>query len=327
MRQSGNRARGYAEAEAPSCLVTGGAGFIGSHLVEALVGRGWKVRVLDDLSTGSRENLAAVASRIEFVQGDVRDAALVERCVEGTRVVFHLAALGSVEVSVRDPLRAHEINAGGTLNVVLGAAHRGVRTLVYSSTCAVYGNRPPPVDEDDLPEPLSPYAAAKLAGEHYCRVYGSLSPGLRVFILRYFNVYGPRQSPRSDYAAVIPRFVTRLLEGRPPVIFGDGSQTRDFVYVSDVVEANLACAESAGERGGATCNIGSGRGTSVRELARLLGSLAGFSGAPELAEPRVGDIRHSWAAVERAAAVLNWRPQVTLEEGLRRTLEWFAQRR
>jgi len=302
--------------------VTGGAGFIGSHLVEALLARGWSVRVLDNLSTGNLENLRKVLNEIEFVEGDIRDRGAVERAMDGAVHVFHLAALASVARSVQNPLETHEVNAGGTLNILINAGRQRCRTVVYSSTCAVYGDAGrQPVSEDVAPDPRSPYAAAKLAGEYYCRVLARLH-GLRVFILRYFNVYGPRQDQRSEYAAVIPRFIQRALDGDPPTIFGDGEQTRDFVYVSDVVRANLACCE-AREGVALPLNIGSAKAISIAALADEVIRITGVSGRPRNGPARPGEVRHSWADVGRAERVLGWRPTVSLEEGLRRTLEWY----
>lgn len=313
--------RGSSDSRQLRCLVTGGAGFIGSHLVEALVERGWQVRVLDDLSTGRMENLEPVRSQIEFIRGSICDAAVVDEAAGGVDAVFHLAALSSVQMSLRDPVRTHEVNAGGTLNVLLAGVRHGASRVVYSSTCAVYGDGSTlPVREETLPRPGSPYAAAKLAGEYYCQVYQHLQPQLRVFILRYFNVYGPRQRADSDYAAVIPRFISRLLAGQPPIVYGDGRQTRDFVYISDVVAANLACLDA--ETGG-VYNIGSGSQVSVQELAEQLSALLHYAGKPEYAAPRKGEVRHSVASVDAAMQALGWQPAVSLSDGLRCTADWF----
>lgn len=308
-----------------NCLVTGGAGFIGSHLVEGLLQRGWSVRVLDNLSSGNLENLRNMLGEIDFVEGDVRDPDAVERAMDGAAHVFHLAAQSSVAQSLERPIATHDVNTGGTLNVLMCAIRRCCHTIVYSSTCAVYGDpREQPVSEELGPDPRSPYAAAKLAGEHYCRVLARLH-GLRVFILRYFNVYGPRQNPHAEYAAVIPRFIQRACNGEQPVIFGDGEQTRDFVYVSDVVRANLACCEAGGGVA-SPLNIGSGKAISIAALAGAVARMTGLSGSPLHAPARRGEVRHSCADVSKAERILGWRASVPLEEGLRKTLDWYRGR-
>jgi UDP-glucose 4-epimerase len=299
--------------------VTGGAGFIGSHLVEALVARGQPVRVLDDFSTGKSGNLDAVAGRIELIRGSVTDTAAVERAVAGVEQVFHLAAIPSVQASLEDPAATHQVIATGTLTVLEAARRAGVRRLVYFSTCAVYGNQPGDVRrEDDPPAPLSPYAAAKLAGEFYCTCY-TAAYGLPTVRLRLFNVFGPRQDSASPYAGVIARFSRDLAEGRMPTIYGDGWQSRDFLHVWDAVQAALLAAE-APAAAGKVYNIGSGQSTAIRTLADELGRLLGRTGQPRFAPARAGEVRHSRADISRAQRDLGFQPAITLVEGLRRML-------
>lgn len=301
-------------------LVTGGAGFIGSHLCEALVARGCAVRVLDDFSSGHRENLRAVRDEIETIEGDVRDVAAVESAARGVDGVFHLAALVSVPDSVNRPRDSHAINAGGTLNVLLAARAAGARRVVYASTAAAYGSDPElPKREDMLPMPESPYAADKVAGELYLRVFAKLY-GMGTVALRFFNVYGPRQDPRSPYSGVISRFVHALRTGARPVVFGDGAQTRDFVYVADVARACVAAMFNPAVGRGAVLNVATGRSVSLLELLRELGELTGRAIEPEFAPERPGDIRHSAADVRRAADTLGFRAEVSLRDGLRRLL-------
>lgn len=307
---------------ARTCLVTGGAGFIGSHLVEALVARGDRVRVLDNLSTGRRDNLAAVADRIELIVGDVADPACVRGAVEGVESVFHQAALASVPLSLERPLDVHAACATGTL-VVLDAARRaGVRRVVYAASSSAYGDQPVTAKrETDLPAPLSPYAAAKLAGEAYCQAMAA-SFGLETVALRYFNVFGPRQDPNSPYSAVIPLFVTAMLAARRPTVYGDGHQSRDFVYVSDVVEANLKAADAPGVAG-RVFNIATGRSTSLLVLIAALNAALGTQIEPIFAPPRPGDVRESMADILAARRELGYEPAVDLTEGLRRSIDYY----
>ncbi len=303
-------------------LVTGGAGFIGSNLVHELVRRRRRVRVLDDFSTGRQENLREVRERIEVIRGDIRKPSVCRRSVKDAGIVYHLAALPSVSRSVADPVASHEVNVTGTLNLLQASREAGVEGFVYSSSSSVYGDTPTlPKKEGMRERPLSPYAVSKLAAEKYCRVYCRLF-GLRTVALRYFNVYGPRQDPKSQYAAVIPKFITRMLSGQRPEIYGDGLQTRDFTFVRDAVEANLLSAANRGA-GGQALNIGSGARSSLISLAKLLNRLAGTRLSPILAEPRPGDVRHSLAAVSLAAEVVGYRPRFSLEEGLRETIAHF----
>lgn len=304
-------------------LVTGGAGFIGSNLVRRLLERGDRVRVLDNFATGRRENLEEIAGAIELVEGDLRSQADVAKAVAGVRYVLHLGALGSVSRSVQDPLTTHEVNITGTLRLLLAAREAGVERLVFSSSSSVYGNTPVlPKQEDMTPTPLSPYALSKLAGEHYCRLFNSLY-GVRTYILRYFNVFGPRQSPKSQYAAVIPLFIDALRAGQPPVIHGDGGQTRDFTYVDDVIAANLACCTAPESAAGGVYNVAWGNRISVLDLARRISELLGVSIAPVHQPSRAGDVRDSQADATRARTLLGWEPRVPFDEGMRRTVNWF----
>lgn len=307
-------------------LVTGGAGFIGSHLVEELVRRGEKVRVLDNLSTGKRENLAQVLGQIEFIEGDICDEGVVTRATEGVDFVLHQAALPSVPRSVQDPLASNRANVDGTLTVLWAARRAGVRRVVYASSSSVYGNvNVSPKHEDLTPAPASPYAVSKLAGEYYCRVFYQVY-GLETVSLRYFNVFGPRQDPHSPYAAVIPRFISRMRGGQPPIIYGDGSQTRDFTYVANVVHANLlAC--TAPQAAGTVMNVACGQSTSLLELVRELNRLLGTHLTPHHDAPRAGDVQHSLADVRRAREVLGYSPVCTFAEGLARTVAYFTKPR
>jgi nucleoside-diphosphate-sugar epimerase len=303
-------------------LVTGGAGFIGSHLVHALLQRGEQVRVLDDCSTGRRENLLNILDQIEFVEGSLADPHAVERAVGGVTFILHQGARPSVPRSIQDPLGTHEANATGTLNLLVAACRAGVSRVVYASSSSVYGDTPAlPKEERMQPEPRSPYAASKLAGELYCRVF-QRAYGLETVSLRYFNVFGPRQDPSSDYAAVIPKFITAMLAGRPPTIFGDGKQSRDFTYVQDVVEANLRTLE-APQAPGSAINIARGERHTLLQLVDLLNDILGTDFEPTFAPARQGDVRHSHASTVLARGLLGYEPSVSFREGLERTVEWF----
>jgi UDP-glucose 4-epimerase len=305
------------------CLVTGGAGFIGSHLVEALLAAGHQVRVLDDLSTGDAANLAAVRNRIDFAQGDIRDPATVGAAVRGTELVFHQAALPSVPRSVADPVTTHEVCATGTLRVLVAARDAKVRRVVYAASSSAYGNLPGlPRRASDPTLPRSPYAVAKLAGEHYCVAFSDVY-GLETVRLRYFNVYGPRQAPDSPYAAVIPKFLQAMRAGQSPTIQGDGEQSRDFTYIDDVVRANLLAAEAPGVSG-RVYNLACGRRTSLLELVARINALLGTDIRPVHEAPRPGDVRHSQADISAAQADLGYAPRVGIDEGLRLCLEWYS---
>lgn len=303
-------------------LVTGGAGFIGSHIVRSLVADVLPVRVLDDFSTGQRRNLADVADRVEVTEGSICDAAAVGSAMRGVETVFHLAARSSVPRSVEQPRETNETNVNGTLNLLLAARDAGVRRFVYSSSSSAYGETPKlPKIETDAPAPISPYAVSKLAAEHYCTCFAKVY-GLATVSLRYFNVFGPRQDPNSPYAAVIPAFLSRMVRGQRPVIFGDGEQSRDFCYIDNVVAANRLAARAEGLSGEAV-NIACGERTTLNEIVGTINELLGTRLEPEYREPRPGDVRHSLADIDAAKRVLGFRPQVMFGEGLRRTLEWY----
>jgi UDP-glucose 4-epimerase len=303
-------------------LVTGGAGFIGSHLVEALVAAGQPVRVLDDLSTGLKSNLAGLVPAPELIVGDVADPAVVARAVEGVGVVYHLAALASVQRSVERPDDTHRICATGTLYVLDAARKAGVRRVVYAASASAYGLPTAAVQtEADPVKPLSPYAAAKLAGELYLEAFAA-TYGLETVRLRFFNIFGPRQRADSPYSGVIALFTAALTQGRVPIIFGDGQQTRDFTYVTDVAQA-LRKAASASDVSGKVYNVGTGRGISLLELLETLNRLLGTAVTPRFADARAGDIRHSRADIQRTRMDLGYEPTVAFEQGLAETLRWY----
>jgi UDP-glucose 4-epimerase len=298
-------------------LVTGGAGFIGSNLVRGLLERGDEVRVLDNFSTGNRSNLNGLD--VEVVEGELRSYERVHNAVRGVETVFHLGALGSVPRSVQDPLTSSAVNVEGTLNVLLAARDEGIRRVVYSSSSSVYGSRRElPVHEDLPPDPISPYGVAKLAAERYCVAFSRVYESFETVVVRYFNVFGPRQSPFSQYAAVIPLFITAIAAGDAIRVNGDGNQRRDFTYVSNVVDATIRAADAAGANG-RIFNVAASQPASVNEVADLIGGILGKPVSRETAPPRPGDIRDSWADISAAQEALGWEPAVGLEEGLRRT--------
>ena len=302
-------------------IVTGGAGFIGSHLAESLTERGYQVIILDDLSTGKKENITSLLNHknVKFVLGSVTNLALLQELCPGIDYIFHHAALPSVPRSIKNPLLCHEVNITGTLNVLIAARDNQVKKVIYASSSSVYGDTPTlPKRETMTPNPQSPYAVAKLAGEYYCQVFARVY-GLPAVSLRYFNVYGPRQDPTSQYAAVIPSFVQGTLRSQPQLIFGDGEQTRDFTYVRDAVRANLISAES--EASG-VFNVGTGGRVSLNRLAELIIGLTGNNIAPIHGEPRPGDIQHSLADISRLSA-FGYKPEHTLEAGLKETIRSF----
>jgi len=306
-------------------LVTGGAGFIGSHVCRLLVDLGEKVRVLDDLSTGRIENLEDVGDGVEFVRGDIRDLGLLREVMEGVDFVVHEAAIASVVRSVEDPLEVESVNVGGTLNVLLSAKDAGVKRVVFPGSASAYGNSPfLPKTEDMAPEPLSPYAASKLAGEHYCRAFYE-TYGLEAVVLRYFNVFGPRQDPDSPYSGVISIFLGKLLRGEEIVIFGDGEQTRDFVFVEDVARATVSACEAEGAAG-EVFNIGRGEEVKINDLAEAVMEVTGVEGKVVHGPPRPGDVRASLADITKAEKLLGYSPRVSLKEGLARTAEWFRRK-
>ena len=300
-------------------LVTGGGGFIGSNLARALLERGDEVRVLDNFSTGNRANLAGLD--IEVIEGELRSYERVHNAVRGMEVVFHLGALGSVPRSVQDPLTSSAVNIEGTLNVLLAARDEGIRRVVFSSSSSVYGlRRELPVGEDLPPDPISPYGVAKLAAERYCVSFSRVYESFESVVVRYFNVFGPRQSPFSQYAAVIPLFVTAIDAGEPITIYGDGEQRRDFTYVTNVVDGTIKAAEAAGASG-RIFNVAASAPATVNDVAAAIGAVLGKPVQKTFEPPRVGDIRDSWADISAAREVLGWEPTVGLEEGLRRTVE------
>jgi UDP-glucose 4-epimerase len=304
------------------CLVTGGAGFIGSHLVEALLADGHVVRVVDNFSTGSLKNLEKVRTRIDLTQGDVTDPASLPAAMQGVEVVFHQAAVGSALQSLTDPLTTHHTCATGTLQVLLAARDAGVRRVIYAASASAYGNSDRlPMQETDRAHPLSPYAVAKVAGEQYCETLTHLW-GLETVRLRYFNVYGPRQSATGDYHTVIPRFLGSLLEGRSPVIHGDGLQSRDFTYVTDVVQANVLAAQTK-RVAGKVYNVGFGRRTTLLELVNSANDLLGTNLKPIHTPPRAGDTRHSQADTSLAQAELGYCPCTDLKQGLERYIAYL----
>jgi UDP-glucose 4-epimerase len=300
-------------------LVTGGAGFIGSNLVRALLERGDEVRVLDNFSTGNRANLEELD--VEIVEGELRSYERVHNAVRGTEVVYHLGALGSVPRSVQDPLTSSAVNVEGTLNVLLAARDEGVRRVVFSSSTSVYGStRQLPTSEDSPPDPISPYGVAKLAAERYCVSFSRVYESFESVVLRYFNVFGPRQSPFSQYAAAIPRFVVAIDAGEPVSIYGDGMQSRDFTYVGNVVDATIRAGEAAGASG-EIFNVAGGAPASVNEVADTIGAILGKPVERIHLPSRAGDIRDSWADLSKTRAALGYVPGVGLEEGLRLTVE------
>jgi UDP-glucose 4-epimerase len=305
-------------------LVTGGAGFIGSNIASELVQRGETVRVIDDFSTGRRENLEDIADKIEFIEGDIGDPELVKEAVSGVDYVLHQAAIPSVERSVRDPVGTNRANVDGTLSLLVASRDAKVRRVVFASSSSIYGDSPTlPKTEDMMPNPLSPYAASKLIGEYYCKIFQNLF-GLETICLRYFNVFGPRQDPTSQYAAVIPLFITAVASDRQPVVYGDGLQSRDFTFVENVVEANLLACSAPKEATGQVYNIACGERFTLLELLDELGDILEKKPQPVFNAPRPGDVKHSLADITRAKKDLGFEPKVSFAEGLRRTVPWFT---
>ncbi len=305
-------------------LVTGGGGFIGSHIATALVERGDRVKVLDNFSTGFEHNLSHLAGKVDILRGDITDAEAVSLAMQGVDCVFHQAALASVPLSVERPLDTNETCVTGTLMVLDQARRAGVRRVVYAASSSAYGDQPfSSKRETDLPAPLSPYAVAKLAGEYYCQAFYH-TYGLETVGIRYFNVFGPRQDPDSPYSAVIPIFITRLLTGNPPIIYGDGRQTRDFTYIGNVVHGNLLAADAPGAVG-KVINLANGRSTSLLELMANLNELLGTDVQPVFEPARPGDVRDSMADITMAQALLRYVPPTDFEEGLRLSIEYYKQ--
>jgi UDP-glucose 4-epimerase len=305
-------------------LVTGGAGFIGSHVATALVERGERVRVFDNLVGGHRSNVAHLAGRVEFVLGDLVNRPDVERALAGVEVVYHQAALASVPRSVERPLDTNAACVTGTVNLLDAARKAGVRRVVFAASSSAYGDQVTPSKSEGLmPAPLSPYAAAKLAGEFYCQAFAA-TYGLETVSLRYFNVFGPRQDPQSQYAAVIPKFITEMLAGRRPSIFGDGKQSRDFTYIENVVHGNLLAAQAPGAVG-RTINVACGQSYNLLELVEGINRALGTKIEPIFEPPRVGDVRDSLADIGLARELLSYEPTVAFAEGLRRTIDYYRE--
>ena len=304
-------------------LVTGGAGFIGSHIASALVERGKRVRVFDNLSTGNRDNLSVLGKRVEFIEGDLVNPSDVARALEGVEVVLHQAALASVPRSVDAPLDTNASCVTGTVTLLDGARKSGVRRVVFGGSSSAYGDQPTAAKHERLlPAPLSPYAAAKLAGEYYCQAFTS-TYGLETVVLRYFNVFGPRQDPKSQYAAVIPKFITEILAGGRPTIFGDGKQSRDFTYIDNVVQGNLLAADAPAAVG-RTINVACGESFDLLQLMDGINRALGTDVKPIFEPPRAGDVRDSLADISLAREVLKYEPLVGFDEGLRRTVDYYG---
>ena len=308
----------------PTYLITGVAGFIGSALARGILAQGGKVRGIDNFSTGKRENVAELSGRMELCEGDVLDLNAVHAACRGVDFVFHEAAIPSVPRSVNDPLESNRANVDATVNVLVGARDAKVKRVIYAASSSAYGDTPTlPKSEDMVPNPISPYAVAKLASEHYMAAFWRCY-GLETVSLRYFNVFGPRQDPTSPYSGVLAKFITQMLRGEQPTIFGDGAQSRDFTYVENAVEANLlACSAPANQVAGQVFNVATGRRVNLNETFQLLKGLTGYNGNVKYAEERAADVKHSLADLSRAEKHLGYRPKVDFEEGLRRTIAWY----
>jgi nucleoside-diphosphate-sugar epimerase len=308
-------------------LVTGGAGFIGSHIASSLASSGARVRILDDLSTGHLENIEEIGGEVDFVQGSVADIAVLDKVLEDVELVFHEAAIPSVPRSIENPRQSHIASVDGTFSLLLAARDRKVRRLIYAASSSAYGDQPTlPKREEMLPDPLSPYAVAKLVGEYYCQVFTRVY-GLETVALRYFNVFGPRQDPGSQYSGVVSRFISMLLKNERPVIYGDGEQSRDFTYIDNVIEANLRAAD-AKDVSGTVFNVANGECVTLNQLLAELKELTGRSAVTaEYRESRIGDVRHSLADTTRARQLLGYEPQVGLREGLAKTIDWWKSSR
>ena len=304
-------------------LITGGAGFIGSNIAEYLVGRGCRVRVFDNFSTGKRANVQSFATKAEIFEGDLCDARSIEEAVRGVRYVLHLGAIPSVPRSVENPQATNEVNITGTVNLLVAARDAGVKRVVFTSSSSVYGDTPTlPKRENMPPSPLSPYAIHKITGEYYAAIFWRLY-GLETVSLRYFNVFGPRQDPQSQYAAVIPRFITAILRDQAPVIFGDGSQTRDFSHVENIIEANRLACEAPNEALGQSFNIACGGRISLLDLVDTVNKILGKNVKPKFDPARPGDILHSQADIAKAEKLLGWKPKVDFPEGIAKTVAWY----
>ena len=303
-------------------LVTGGAGFIGSHLVERLVNDGRRVRVLDNFLTGKRENLAPFSNQIYLVEGDMADPAVCQRACQGVRVILHEAALPSVPKSVADPVASHRSNVQGTFNMLVAARDAKVERFIYAGSSSAYGESETlPKVESMTPSPLSPYAVQKLTGEYYCTAFARCY-GMSTLTIRYFNVFGPRQDPKSQYAAAIPAFITAIAEDRAPTVYGDGEQTRDFTYIDNVIEANLLAVKTSTR--GEVINVACGESISINAIIQAINAELGKNIRPNYVAPRPGDIKHSWADVRLADKVIGFRPNVPFRDGLRRAIAWYT---
>ncbi|MBZ0319421.1 MAG: SDR family oxidoreductase [Anaerolineae bacterium] len=304
-------------------LVTGGAGFIGSHLVEALLAEGHEVRVVDNFATGKRENLSPSINKIKLYEISITDAAALQEAMEGVNYVFHQAAIPSVPRSVADPVTCHEVNVTGTFNVLNAARLAGVKRVVYAASSSAYGDIEGDYKQEDMaPRPLSPYGAAKLAGEYYMQVFYRVYR-LETVCLRYFNVFGPRQDPKSEYAAVIPKFATAMLEGKSPTIYGDGTQSRDFTYIENTVKGNLLAATNP-IASGQVINLACGQRYTLLDLVNVINDYLGTNIKPIFAPPRTGDIKHSLADISKAEELLGYAPATLFKEGVSNTVNWFA---
>lgn len=304
-------------------LVTGGAGFIGSNIVEELLKRGQKVRVLDNFSTGKRENILPFLGRIELIEGDIRNYRVVREAVEGVDLILHQAALPSVPRSIKDPITTNEVNVGGTLNLLNAAKNAGVKRIVYASSSSVYGNSETlPKKEDMIPEPISPYAVSKLAGEKYCKAFYEVY-GLETVILRYFNIFGPRQDPTSQYSGVIAKFINAFLNNKPLTVYGDGEQSRDFTFVDDVVKANLLVANCSLNHSGEVFNVARGRRVSLNQIIKILEEIFGRDNQVIYTDPRLGDVRCSEADISKIKTKLGFEPKISFEEELEKTVGWY----
>jgi nucleoside-diphosphate-sugar epimerase len=326
--KKGVKKRGMEKRKMSKILVTGGAGFIGSNLTEALLQRGLFVRILDNFSTGKRENLIFDKRypSLEIMEGDIRDSSTCQEAVKGIEYVFHQAALPSVQRSVEDPETSNAVNGGGTLNILIAARDQRVKRVIYASSSSIYGDAPTLPKHEEMPShPLSPYALQKYIGEQYCQLFHQLY-GLETVSLRYFNIFGPKQDPNSIYSAVIPKFIDALIQGRPPIIFGDGEQSRDFTYVENVVQANLL-AMSAEHLHGEAVNIACGERTSLNQLLNVLKDILGSKQSPIYEEPRKGDVRHSLADIRKGKEIMNYEPTIGIEIGLKKTVDFFQRQK
>jgi len=304
-------------------LITGGAGFIGSNIAEHLVNTGKTVRVFDNFLTGKRDNVHSFAKKAEIMEGDLRNLDEVRRAVAGVRYILHIAALPSVPRSIEDPILCHDININGTLNLLVAARDAKCQRVVFSSSSSVYGDTPELPKREDMPAaPISPYGVHKLTGELYGRIFWQLY-GLETVVLRYFNVFGPRQDPQSTYAAVIPKFITSILAGQPPIIFGDGQHTRDFSHVENIIEANLAACVAGKAACGEAFNIACGGRISLLDLVDTINKITGQNIKPKLDPPRAGDILHSQADITKAGKLLGWKPRVDFREGIEKAIAWY----